>query len=596
MELSPQNHEHLVLYDNFGSPCARRVRITLLEKNLFWDTQIIDLSRLEQRRPDYLLINPNGFVPALAHGARVVFESNVITEYLDDLFPETSLYPPDPWQLAQVKMWQAAEAAMAKDYRALMYQRLMGPVVRLTRTLPEALAAARRNTQSPADLAWEERVWRLEVLSPDEEAQHESRLYRWLDRVERALDGHEYLVGDRFSQAEISLFPRIEMYPFVGLDVEPSRYPNVRRWLALLSPRHSFVKTRSREYAGLSKLARTPVLPWVRRVLRQPEAERSRLRRVGIGCLGATLRTLLKEKPGRADAPHDRRPIHVPSDGATPPRNPAARSFLGSASRPPRAAPLTLYGSPFSPSTQRIALVLAEKDLEARWVEIDIARMEHKSGRFLALNPNGEVPVLTHGDHVIYENLLIAEYLDSCFPDRGQELLPRDAFGAAQVRMWLALEAGTHKEFRPLWYLHFVRPELKRRGLDRASLTASLPADVDPAHREWILDTFDGHPRFDTSPELARQLIESKLVRLEERLRGATFLVGDRVSYADFAWFTRAVQLDTMGLETAGDPYPGLSRWRERLAARPSFRAVSGLWANSPPAPPARVLCPYIPE
>ncbi|HYB12034.1 MAG TPA: glutathione S-transferase N-terminal domain-containing protein [Myxococcota bacterium] len=57
MKLSPENSDRLVLYDNFGSPCARRVRITLLEKGLAWDTQVIDLSRLEQRRPDYLRIN-----------------------------------------------------------------------------------------------------------------------------------------------------------------------------------------------------------------------------------------------------------------------------------------------------------------------------------------------------------------------------------------------------------------------------------------------------------------------------------------------------------------------------------------------------------
>ncbi|HME69349.1 MAG TPA: glutathione S-transferase family protein [Myxococcota bacterium] len=584
MELSPQNRDRLVLYDNFGSPCARRVRITLLEKSLVWDTQIIDLSRLEHRRPDYLLINPNGFVPALAHGSRVVFESNVITEYLDDLFPESLLYPVDPWHLAQVKMWQAAEGAMAKDYRTLMYQRLMGPVVRLTRTLPEALAAARRYTQSPPDLAWEERVWRLEVLSPEEEAQYENRLYRWLDRVERALEGQEYLVGGRFSQAEISLFPRIEMYPFVGLSIEQSRYPNVRRWLARLSPRSSFAKTHSREYEGISRLARTPVLPWIRRVMRKPEAEWTWLQRVGTKVLGTTLRAVLKEKPVPAGTPADRRPIHVPSDGPMPPRNPPARCFVGSASGPAREAPMTLYGAALSPCTQRIVLVLAEKELKARWVEIDIARMEHKAGSFLALNPNGEVPVLLHGERVIYENLLIAEYLDSRFPDRDQELLPRDAFGAAQVRMWLALEAGTHKEFRPLWYLHLVRPELKRRGFDRASLAASLPPDVDPAHRQWILDTLDGQPRFDTSPELARRLIESKLERLEERLRRGAFLVGDQISYADFAWFTRAAQLEVIGVETGPDRYPGLSRWREAIAARPSIRAASaegGLWASA---------------
>jgi glutathione S-transferase len=120
-EVSPSgqaNPHGLLLYDFGGSPCARRVRISLLEKGLDWDTQTIDLSRMEQRSPEYLAINPNGLVPTLAHGERVIWESNVITQYLDDLFAECPLYPGDPWQLAQVRMWQAAEQAMAKIGRA----------------------------------------------------------------------------------------------------------------------------------------------------------------------------------------------------------------------------------------------------------------------------------------------------------------------------------------------------------------------------------------------------------------------------------------------------------------------------------------------
>src|SRR5579862_9959540 len=89
----PDNPHGLLLYDHPSSPCARRVRIALVEKELHWDTQLIDLSRLEQRRPEYLRLNPNGFVPTLAHGEREIYESNVITEYLDDVFPEPPLYP-----------------------------------------------------------------------------------------------------------------------------------------------------------------------------------------------------------------------------------------------------------------------------------------------------------------------------------------------------------------------------------------------------------------------------------------------------------------------------------------------------------------------
>jgi glutathione S-transferase len=55
--------EDLVLYDFHGSPCARRVRAVLLEKGLRWTTRLVDLTRLEQKRPEYLALNPNGVVP-----------------------------------------------------------------------------------------------------------------------------------------------------------------------------------------------------------------------------------------------------------------------------------------------------------------------------------------------------------------------------------------------------------------------------------------------------------------------------------------------------------------------------------------------------
>ena len=53
----------LVLNDAVGSPCARRIRIVPLEKGLRWATRALDLTRLEQKRPEY----------------RVISESNLIT-------------------------------------------------------------------------------------------------------------------------------------------------------------------------------------------------------------------------------------------------------------------------------------------------------------------------------------------------------------------------------------------------------------------------------------------------------------------------------------------------------------------------------------
>jgi len=235
----PQD-DRILLYDYPGSPCARRVRIVLLEKGLAWETRLVDLTRMEQKRPEYLALNPNGVVPTLVHGDRVLYESNVITEYLDDVFPEPKLYPADPWRRAQAKMWQAFELAMAKEYRPLMYLRVIGPLDRL-RSREEVLADARRSTDDPAHLDWVSRVYDGTTVSEGEAALLDAQLVGRLDRLEAALEGREYLVGPSFSIADLSVLPRVAMYPVVQLPLDAERHPNVCRWLERVRGRRSIV-------------------------------------------------------------------------------------------------------------------------------------------------------------------------------------------------------------------------------------------------------------------------------------------------------------------------------------------------------------------
>jgi glutathione S-transferase len=574
-DFRPGNRHGLLLYDFGASPCARRCRISMLEKGLVWDTQTIDLSRLEQRSPEYLRINPNGFVPALAHGERVVYESNVITEYLDDVFPATPLYPSDPWELARVKLWQSAEAAMAKDYRTLMYQRVLGPMLHLTRSLEEALAAARRSTHDVADLAWEERVWRLAVLTPEEEAATEERLFQWLDVLERSLEGRDYLVGGRFSQAEISVFPRVAMYPYVGLRVAPQRHPNVARWMKRLARRASFARTKSQQDRGLDHLSKTPVLPWLRRTLGRPESERSRSEKLRLLLLRQLLRRALPAGQARPGATADaRRQIRRPHNGESSPCD-AARRALPEPDAAVLAAPLTLYGYRHSPHTRRIRILLAEKGLRYQSIEVDMARMAHKAPDYLALNPNGELPALRHGERLLYDSQLIAEYLDRSYPGEGRaRLYPDDAWLAAQVRMWLALEAGTHKEFRPLFYLHVVRPELQAAGVREQDVDRIVPEGVHASHRQWLRDVIRGTPRFDTSEALAREIIRKKLDFIEAHLRSRELLVGERFTVADLAWLTRLDTFEALGIPLSRERHPSLLRWYEALGKRLSVAAA----------------------
>ena len=204
----------------------------LLEKGLAWTTRLVDLTKMEQKRPEYLALNPNGVVPTLVHGERVIYESNVITEYLDDVFPNPPLYPPDAWARARAKMWQAFELAMAKDFRPLML-----------RPRDDVLADARRSTDDPAHLEWVRRVYDGEVISAREAGHLDALLVQRLDRLEETLRGHDWLVGERYSIADLSVAPRVQMFPMVQLPLEPSRHPRVCDWIARLAARPSFARS-----------------------------------------------------------------------------------------------------------------------------------------------------------------------------------------------------------------------------------------------------------------------------------------------------------------------------------------------------------------
>lgn len=95
----------LALYHNDMSTCAQKVRFTLAEKGLEWDSRHMNLRAGDQQKPDYLAMNPNGVVPTLVHDGRVTIESTVIMEYLDDAFPAPPLRPADAWEQAKMRQW-----------------------------------------------------------------------------------------------------------------------------------------------------------------------------------------------------------------------------------------------------------------------------------------------------------------------------------------------------------------------------------------------------------------------------------------------------------------------------------------------------------
>jgi maleylacetoacetate isomerase len=116
------------LYGYFRSSAAFRVRIALNLKGLDYEQTFVHLRKSEQRKPEYLAVQPQGLVPALeTDGGEVFIQSLAIVEYLDETHPEPPLLPADAAGRARVR---ALAQAIACDIHPIDNLRVLRYLVR----------------------------------------------------------------------------------------------------------------------------------------------------------------------------------------------------------------------------------------------------------------------------------------------------------------------------------------------------------------------------------------------------------------------------------------------------------------------------------
>ncbi len=181
------------LYDYFRSSAAYRVRVALNLKGVAYESVPVHLVKGEQSAADYLAINPQGRVPALAVDGTVLVQSPAILEYLEETHPEPPLLPADPIRRARVR---SVAALIGCDIHPL-----------------NNLAVLRRlkamGHEQPAIDEWY-RHW----------------VVTGLDAVEAMIEGGPFCFGETPTLADLYLVPQV--FNARRFSVPLDRYPKIQ--------------------------------------------------------------------------------------------------------------------------------------------------------------------------------------------------------------------------------------------------------------------------------------------------------------------------------------------------------------------------------
>ena len=185
-----------------------------------------------------------------------------------------------------------------------------------------------------------------------------------------------------------------------------------------------------------------------------------------------------------------------------------------------------------TPNGHKVSIALEEMGLSYELRPVDLVRLEQKTPDFLALNPNGRIPVIVDRDadnFAVFESGAILVYL----AEKTGRFMPSDLRGRSLVVQWLMFQMGG------------VGPMMGQANV----FFRYLPERIPPA-----IDRYQGE---------CRRLFGV----LDSRLSDHAYLAGD-YSIADMATFSWVRTHAWSGIEI--EPFPHMQRWLAEISARPA--------------------------
>ena len=220
-----------------GGPGANSLKalLPLKEKRLEFTSHLMNLLQFEQHEPWFVKINPNGQVPVLVHDGKVLTESTVINEYVDEAFPDIPLRPADAYGRARMRVWtKFVDEYFCPALSFLGWHAMIKTAVRNLSKEEFEARVARIPLKEQRD-KWRESA--AQVWTPEQLDDWRRRVRASIQRMETGMVG-PWMLGEQYTLADVSLFSMLIGMPERYADiVNPKDSPRVVDWYARMMER-----------------------------------------------------------------------------------------------------------------------------------------------------------------------------------------------------------------------------------------------------------------------------------------------------------------------------------------------------------------------
>lgn len=227
------------VYHNPMSSCSQKVRVVLAEKDIPFESQVMDLQRGDQFDPAYLKLNPAALVPTLEHKGHIYVESTLIIEYLDDLYPEPALTPAAPELRYRMRhLLRQIDDIQHPACSVITYAIALRPI--MLQKEPAELQAMIDQIRDPARREGRRAVLADGVLAPV----FHTALRQYLDVMQQAenlLADGPWICGRQFTLADCTLIPYVLRLDHLAQKaLIERRFPRIARWYEAVQARPSW--------------------------------------------------------------------------------------------------------------------------------------------------------------------------------------------------------------------------------------------------------------------------------------------------------------------------------------------------------------------